>query len=302
MSKKEITSAEPLIFNKDLGKPLYVTANELTQTNADGKLVIPLTQEQKYTFDKNGWLMIPGVLAKSEIEEMRDFCYRLHQDRKSIPEHERSTYGGPQQALTDHPVVVGFANEFLATPHLASEDCYGFRMEMSFLALRSADDEPYQFSPHNGNGMFRLPGDCHEYRCIPGKAYSGLTRVVWELNPVEKGDGGTLFISGSHKSAYTAPASVNDPNSPLWETYSCPAGSVIIFTEAITHSGRPWTNKEQDRVAVFNAYNSVDKRWSRSKPHPKLLESMPPLRQTLFRDAYVKGNLVDGRFGELYRY
>ena len=301
MSEKETVYAEPLILNKDLGEPLYVTPDDLTQTNADGKPVIPLTQEQKYTFDRNGWLLIPGVLTESEIEGMRDFCYRLSRDRESLPEHERSTYGGPLQALTDHPVVVGFANEFLATPLLASEDCYGFRMEMSFLALRSVDDaEPFKFHPHNGNGMFRLPGDCHEYRCIPGKAYSGLTRVVWELNPVEKGDGGTLFIGGSHKAAYTAPASANDPASPLWETYSCPAGSVIIFTEATTHSGQPWTNSESDRVAVFNAYHSVDRRWSLSKPHPKLLESMPLKRQTLFRDAYVKGNVVDGEFGALY--
>ena len=58
--------------------------------------------------------------------------------------------------MTDHPVVVAFGNEFLASPYLASDTCYGFRMEMSFMALRSAtDDPPFTFSPHNGNGMFR---------------------------------------------------------------------------------------------------------------------------------------------------
>ena len=57
-------------FNKDLGSPLATVPADLTQTNADGKPVVPLTQEQKYLFDKNGWLLVPGVLTESEIEEM----------------------------------------------------------------------------------------------------------------------------------------------------------------------------------------------------------------------------------------
>lgn len=285
-------------FNKDLGKPLSSAASDLTTTNADGKPVIPLTQEQKYLFDKNGWLLIPGVLTESEIEEMRDFCYRLKNEPDTILiPHHRSTYGGPLEALTDHPIVVAFANEFLASPYLSSETCYGFRMETSFLFLRStSDDKPKGFAPHNGNGMFRMPGDCHQYQCLPGQAYSGLTRVVWELNPVGKEDGGTLFITGSHKAAYTAPEVVRKQEWEFWDTYSCPAGSVIFFTEAITHSGQPWKNSDTDRVAIFNGYNSVDKRWKISLPPQALLESMPPKRQTLFRDAYVSGNVTGRAF------
>jgi len=284
-------------FNKDLGNPLATAPGALTQTNADGRAVVPLTQEQKYLFDKNGWLLIPGVLTASEIEEMRDFCYRLKREPETISQHHRSTYGGPLEALTDHPVVVAFGNEFLASPYLASDTCYGFRMEMSFLALRSTRDEaPFTFHAHNGNGMLRMPGDCHQYACLPGQAYSGLTRVVWELNPVEKGDGGTMFITGSHKAAYTAPEGAHTQAWTFWDTYACPAGSVILFTEAITHSGQPWRNPDTDRVAVFNAYNSVDKRWSLSRPPQALLEAMPPKRQTLFRDAYVKGNVTGTKF------
>ena len=99
-------------FNKDFGTPLATAAADITQTNADGKPVVPLTQEQKYLFDKNGWLLVPGVLTESEIEEMRDFCYRLKDDPEPIPQHHRSTYGGPLEKLTDHPVVVAFGNEF----------------------------------------------------------------------------------------------------------------------------------------------------------------------------------------------
>lgn len=284
-------------FNKDLGNPMAKSASDITTTNADGIPITPLTQEQKYLFDKNGWLLVPGVLTESEIEEMRDHCYRLKNEPESIQDIHRSTYGGPLEKLIDHPVIVAYGNEFLASPYLASEECYGFRMEMSFLALRSTeDDPPFSFSAHNGNGLHRKSGDCHEYQCLPGQAYSGLTRVVWELNPVGKEDGGTMFVTGSHKAAYPAPEVARTQEWEYWDTYSCPAGSVIIFTEAITHSGQAWQNPENDRVAVFNAYNSVDRRWSLSRPPQALLETMPPKRQTLFRDAFVKGNVTGTSF------
>ena len=242
-------------------------------------------KKQKYDFDRNGWLLIPGVLSKDECDDMRNFAEQLAQDPESIPEHERCPLGGPLQKLADHPVVVGFMNEFVAYPPLANDERYGFRLETSHLFYRDAET-PGRFSPHNGNGLFRMPWDSHFYRCIPGKAWSGLTRVVWEFNPVKKGQGSTLFVPGSHKAAYPAPETVRDPESTMWETYGCPPGSLLFFTEAITHSAHPWTNTENHRLAVFNLYNIVASRWHSWLPPEKLIEAMPPLRQTLFSEPY----------------
>jgi hypothetical protein len=47
---------------------------------------------------------------------------------------------------------------------------------------------------------------------------------------------GTKFISGSHKSAFSRPTDI-EPDSPLLSTYECPAGSAIVFTEALCHTG-----------------------------------------------------------------
>ncbi len=290
MALQEKNPAKPFVVDKNLGANLDWDAADLPKTNADGESVIELTQEQKYLFDKGGWLLIPGVLKGEELEQMRDFGYRLKHSPESIPEHERSALGGPFQKLADHPLVVGFMNEFVTYPGLSNQNCYGFRMESCSLFYRTVGEG--KFGPHNGNGLLRFPGDSHLYRCIPGKAHSGLTRVVWELNPVKKGQGGTLFITGSHKAVYTAPQSIIDPESPLWDTYSCPAGSLLFFTEAITHSGTAWTNAENDRSAIFSCYNTVNSKWHNWDPHPQLLAAMPPKRQTLFRPVYVAGNLV----------
>ena len=281
---------KPFIVDKNLGAALDIENAGLPQTTSDGTPVVSPTQEQKYLFDMRGWLLVPGVLAGDELEEIQEFCHRLRHEPESIPEHERSPLGGPMEKLADHPNVVGFLNEFLAHPALSSQECYGFRMESCHMFYRNVGDG--NFGPHNGNGMLRFPGDSHLYRCIPGKGYSGLTRIVWELNPVKYRQGGTLFITGSHKAVYTAPDTIQSPDSPIWDTYECPAGSLLFFTEALTHSTHRWTNEDNERIAVFSCYNTVNSKWHDWNPNPKLLEGMPTKRQTLFRPVRAANNLI----------
>ena len=149
----------PFVFddNWDNFGNLRPESRQLSATNADGVPVVPLTEEQKFTFDTHGWLCIPGVLDEAELEEMRAFCYRLKDRPESLPEHERTPIAGPLEKLLDHPVVVGFCNEFLAYHRLDGDDHYGFRFETSFLFYRGVGQGT--FSPHNGNGVWRLPGN-----------------------------------------------------------------------------------------------------------------------------------------------
>ncbi len=261
-------------------------------TNADALPAIPFTDEQKYIFDTKGWIAIPGVLTNDDVVAMREFCYQLEQDPESIPLADRSPVGGPLQKLTDHPLVLGFMNEFVAYSSAASENGYGFRLEGTFLTIRGVGHD--NFRPHGGRGLLNFPGNSHTYTMHPGRANSGLTRVVWELNPIKKGCGGTVFLSGSHKAAFEAPASAANLDSPLWEDYECPAGSVLFFTEAIRHSGAIWKETSYDRVAIFNCYNTVGNKWHKWEPHAELLEAMPPKRRTLFRGVYCQDNMVMG--------
>jgi len=114
------------------------------------------------------------------------------------------------------------------------------------------------------------------------------------LNEVKKGQGGTLLVTGSHKSVYTAPPDIQNPDSDIWSTYGCPGGSLLFFTEAITHSATPWTDETTDRVAIFNLYNTIGAKWSNWHPHPDLLAAMPPKRQSLFRDVRCAANRIGG--------
>lgn len=297
MAYKELATRKPFIVNKNLGSAVEVEPEELTKTNADAVPVIVPTQKQKYDFDRNGWLLIPSVLSDTDITEMHEFCQRLNDAPEHIPAPERCALGGPLQKLADHPVIVGFLNEFLAYPPAASEDCYGFRLEETAAffgnASRHTESQPIL---HKGNGLFRLPGDSHLYRCVPGRGWSGLTRAVWELTEVTAGTNNIRFITGSHKAAYPIPEASQKPESPLWETYECPPGSLFLLTESMTQTQVHVDTA--DRVSISNLYNTVASRWSNWLPHPQLLEAMPPKRQTLFREAYAGGNVVNGDFNQ----
>lgn len=300
MSYKKLATKKPFVVNKNLGSAIEVEPEELTSTNADGLPVVIPTQKQKYDFDRKGWLLIQNILSEADIKEMRDFCNHLNNEPNSIPEPERCGLGGPLQKLVDHPIVVGLLNEFLAYPPAASEDCYGFRLEESDIIIGDGQSGNKTQSSHNkGNGLFRLPGDSHIYRCVPGRAWSGLTRAIWEFSEVNAETNFLRFITGSHKAAYPVPNLNIDDNSFIWETYECPPGSLFLLTESITqmHIQDLSLSNENNRVYVSNLYNTVASRWSNWLPHPELMDAMASKRQTLFRDVYAGGNVINGDFG-----
>jgi hypothetical protein len=233
-----------------------------------------MTDEQKFLFDLRGWLLLPAVLSEPEC--------------RAIKEHLAdggNGFTGTAQELLDHPAVVEILEETLSERDPA-EDYYNFRCENSFFTIRRAGWEPgstsapHVVTPPQHAGAVR-------YQCEGGRIFSALTRVVWELNPVEKGDGGTLFLSGSHKARLPYPPSVREPDNPHMESYACPAGSVFIFTESLLHAATAWKNPHTDRVAIFNCYNSLWAQWHRLNLPHELIASMPKKRQSLFRGVYA---------------
>ena len=114
---KKIVRSEPFVINKNMGSPMAISARDLTPKNADGLPVVLPTEKQKYDFDRNGWLLIPGVLSKDECDDMRTFAERLTQDPESIPEHERcpawgtiAKTGRPSRCRRIHERICGISS------------------------------------------------------------------------------------------------------------------------------------------------------------------------------------------------
>ncbi len=256
-----------------------------------------MTPEQKFFFDLRGWILLPSVLSESEIEEMKAEVYA----------GATHSYQGKLQNLLDHPAVVGILSEIVADERFIFDDCYGFRCENSFTTVR----EP-GWSRSYGKGttvphVVRPPQQANamRYQVAGGKIFAGLTRVVWELEEVKSGQGGTTFLTGSHKAHFNYggpdPCRPNISESPwednirdMMEDYSCPPGSAIVFTESLIHATNDWTNPDNPRCAVFNCYNSIWAQWYRLNLSHEIIEKMPQKRQSLFRGTWAIGGGAGG--------
>ncbi len=253
---------------------------------------VPMTEEQRFFFDLRGWILLPSILSDSEIEEMKAEVYA----------GARQSYQGALQNLLDHPAIVGILNEILSETPFVHEDCYGFRCEGSFTTVREPGWSKLSRGDNGLPHVVRPPQQANamRYQVAGGKIFAGLTRVVWELEEVRKGEGGTSFLSGSHKAHFNYggpdPFRPNIGESP-WEQsmrdtmdeYSCPPGSVVIFTESLVHAANDWTNPDNPRCAVFNCYNSIWAQWHRLNLSHEVIETMPPKRQSLFRGTWAIG-------------
>lgn len=272
----------------------------LPSTNGDGVPIVPMSAADKYVFDLQGWILYPGLLSEEQLAPIREHQLKFRYEPESLPPEHRDYHGGPSQLLLDHPVIAGVLNEVLSNQGLADEDTYGYRFDHTGLQHRVAAKEvegqvPGIWSPHGGGGYFNFRQNSHIYQMEKGRCHSGLTRVVWELNPVTKASGGTRLLTGSHKSAFVRPPELSTLDNPIFDTYECPAGSCLIFSEALCHSGIRWTDPV-DRLALFTCFDTVNAKWGTERTPPEVVMAMPPKRRTLFRAVNAVNKEYDPAF------
>ena len=234
-----------------------------------------MTPEELFHFDLRGYVLFPAVLNADEIAPIEEQCLRLRRDPESLPPAHRKLPGGPASALIDHPRVMSVLETVISRTEKV-------RLENCFLAWREAGKGAGRWSPHAGG---RSVNPNYSYQYHDGRVYAGMTRVVWELNEVPYGKGGTSFIPGSHKANFAFPESVNDRDSGYWETYGCPPGSLFIFSEALRLAAPPWTHAEP-RCALFFCYNSINVRHHKPDFPAAMLDSLSPEHRRFFNEVY----------------
>lgn len=240
-----------------------------------------LTDAEKIRFDLKGYLIFPGVLDGDEIGRLKEQTERIRTDPESLPPAERQLPGGASSMLIDHPAVMRVLRSVI------DPDVEKIRLESAFLSHRERDDGHAGWNPHAGG---RTLNPNYHYQANADGIYAGMTRVVWELNEVPHGRGGTAFIPGSHKSNFHRKqlAVLDDPRSGVWETYSCPPGSLLVFSEAVRHSACAWTH-DRPREALFFAYNHICVRHHRPTFSGEMLDGLSSEHRRFFNDVHHPG-------------
>ena len=220
-----------------------------------------MTEDEKYLFDLNGYLVVRDVLTAKEIRTANDSIdHHADQIQERVGDQSLSgesktlkgitgrgdlgglfgwdsPWGDPFRALIAHPRIVPYLNVILGS---------GFRMDHNggLITMRKCA-EGHLLHGSSGPGF-----DPHQYYLFKnGQMHNGLTVVVWQFSDVNQGDGGLCIIPGSHKGNYPCPQSMRqyEAYQEFVKPITCKAGDVVIFTEAATHGTLPWQADHQRR-------------------------------------------------------
>ncbi|MEC8894621.1 MAG: phytanoyl-CoA dioxygenase family protein [Candidatus Poribacteria bacterium] len=228
-----------------------------------------MNDDEKYLFDLNGYLVIEDVLTMEEIDISNQAIDKYANKMRIRPReekldgdsgmlagtHGRGELGGllelespwcdPFRKMLVHPKIVPYLNEILGT---------GFRMDhQMFLISMDKGAEGFIFHGSSGPGF-----DPNQYYIFQnGKMHCGLTVVTFQLGDVNPGDGGLIVIPGSHKSNFSCPIQIKKHEKHQEHVHQivCKAGSVVIFTEAVTHGTLPWT-ADHPRRSILTRYTA----------------------------------------------
>ena len=229
-----------------------------------GKSEYVMSEEEKYSFDLTGYLVVRGALSVEEVDE----CNRAidHFADEIAPRPERNgglsrgsktlkgagrpelhgmlgwpaPYREPFRRLLVNPIVVSRLNEISGI---------GFRL----------DHGPLLIAGEIGSEGHRLHGAGEPfaphiwYHQQNGRIFCSGVTVTWQLADVNEGDGGFAIVPGSHKAAEPTPEGVNtvDDDMGVVQQLVMKAGDVLFFAETATHGTLPWMAQHQRRSVLY---------------------------------------------------
>lgn len=239
-----------------------------------------MTDHERYFFDINGYVVLEDVLTPAEVARLN----AVMDARNIVPATETiesQRFGGfflwdeAYRNLIDHPRVLGALIELLGDK-LRLDHHYGILMSPGTKGLEL-----------HGGGTPYDAAQYYHYR--NGRMYNGLTVASWALVDSEPGQGGFCCVPGSHKANLRLPDDVRHFQAHTDWVKQVPqkAGSVVLFTEALTHGTLTWT-APHDRRSILLKYSPSHEAWGRANPpSPELAEALTETQRRLFEPPYI---------------
>lgn len=240
---------------------------------------------QKYLFDLQGYLVIENALMREEVAELNALfdAQGLHPPTESMrfghaPDGSGFlAYGKLYCDLLDHPSIMEVLR-FRLGDAFRLDRLYGMQQEKGQERGRLHADYGAT-CPTSG----AVPGEYHHLR--QHEILEGFIVVSWNLSDTGPDHGGFCCIPGSHKSNYKLPQAIQD-DVHAWPCVihpEAPAGSAILFTEALTHGTSDWKADHQRRSLLYK-YCVAHTAWRPNRVQPPEHIDLTWRQQVLFRE------------------
>ncbi len=263
----------------------------------------PETSLQQQTFDEQGYLHLPGVLAADMVEaltELVDANYEAHRAAGYDPYLKRAfdasrpffypNFLKDDQRfvnLLDHPKVFPLVYTVLGW------NIYSYHSHYIVTPPRDTTDRRGgRFGFHQDSGRVNV-----ELDCSPRPRLS--IKVSYWLSDCDEVDRGNLFVvPGSHREdRIELPEDGSAPAGAV--PVLCRAGDVVLFDRRMWHSASP-NNSNVVRKALFIGYGY---RWLRTKDDmtisSRMLAANDPVRRQLLGEATDANGQFSPKPGQL---
>ena len=212
-----------------------------------------MTEEEKFVFDLQGYIVIKNVLTDAEIAELNDVAGTKfpYADPDSVRREEIiSTWSPAFTKLIDHPRIVPYLVELIEPK---------FRIDHDYCIFMTRGNT--RGGLHGGPAY----GGDHWYSYRDGVMRNGLCVVTFFLTDAPAGAGGFACIPGSHKTNFkdNLPDEVrNFDRVPEYVVQpAVEAGDALFFTEALVHGTMPWTAAHERRALLYK-YSPGHSSWA----------------------------------------
>ena len=242
-------------------------------------------QLQEYLFDVQGYLVIENVLSAEELASLNQ-CI----DAQKLPTPGKAQrfgsapdgsgflqWGKPFCDLLDHPKIMPIL-QFRLGDCFRLDRIYG--MYMAEGMPRGGLHADYGATSPTAKAK---PGEYYSFR--NNEIHNGFVVVAWNLADTGPEYGGFCCIPGSHKSNYKLPQQIAaaPEKMPCVTIPNAPAGSAILFTEALTHGTAAWNGKHQRRSLLYK-YCVSHIAWTSRRVTPPADIELTERQKILFRD------------------
>lgn len=261
----------------------------------------------RYLFDLAGFMVIPDVLGRAEIDELNG----LIDAQELPPPREKIRFGSAAGGAPECPGFLEWGKPFC--------DLLDHPRIMPLLQLTLGDwfrlDRLYGINMEAGMGEYQLHGGnapyspAEYYHVRNGRIHNAFTVVSWNLADTGPEHGGFCCVPGSHKSNFVRPNPIPTVNQGRWTMMDgdslapgvvipeAPAGSVVLFSEALTHGTAPWTGAHQRRTLLYK-YCQSHLAWSARRVRPPESVPLTPRQQILFQEPANPGTWTTSLFPE----
>jgi hypothetical protein len=247
-----------------------------------------MNAHETYLFDLQGYITVPNALSAEQLVTLNALWdERIANDIPSDQPNHRwgnlFSWGRPLLDLIDQPTIVPYLNTILGK---------NFRLDHDYADLIRTGKSPIGSMLHGGGAPFD-PGQYYHWK--DGRMYNGLTVVAYNLRDVHPGDGGFGCVPGSHKANLPFPSEWRDlaEFQPFMRAVTGPAGTAIIFTEALTHGAMPWSGAGERRTLFFK-YSPFPLSWAAGYYNPDDYDDLTEEQRLILEapNARYKGRKV----------